>query len=129
MLRQRAPSVSPHRQVQLAEHARSMRMQMTPSEAALWRAIRAGQLGVTFRRQYVIAGRYIADFAAPAAKLIVEVDGGYHSGRVLADSRRDRHLARLGWRVVRVEAEVALSNLAAAVDQVQEALRRAAVGG
>ena len=112
MLRQRALSVSPHRQAQLAEHARSMRMQMTPSEAALWRDIRAGQLGVTFRRQYVIAGRYIADFAAPAVRLVVEVDGGYHGRRVVADERRNRALEWLGWRMVRIPSEVVLRNFA-----------------
>jgi very-short-patch-repair endonuclease len=33
-------------------------------------------VGVERRRQVVI-GRFIADFVAPSARLIVEVDGGY----------------------------------------------------
>jgi len=53
--------------------ARQMRSALTPSEAKLWAAIRGGRLGVSFRRQ-VPLGNYIADFAAPAAKLVVEVD-------------------------------------------------------
>ncbi len=122
MLRQCAQSVSPHRQAQLAERARSMRLQMTPTEAALWRAIRAGRLGVVFRRQYVIANRYIADFAAPAVRVIVEVDGEYHGRRAAADERRDRKLERLGWRVVRLEAEVVLRNLPMAVAAVRGAI-------
>jgi len=122
MLRQRAQSVSPHRQAQLAERARSMRMQMTPSEAALWRAICAGQLGVVFRRQYVIGGRYIADFAAPAVRLVVEVDGEYHGRRAAGDARRDRRLERLGWRVVRVSSEAALRDVRVAVAAIRGAI-------
>ena len=39
-------------------------------------ALRAARIGVVFRRQLVIAG-FIVDFAAPEARLAVEVDGGY----------------------------------------------------
>jgi len=99
-----------------------MRMQMTPSEAALWRTIRAGQSGVTFRRQYVIAGRYIADFAAPEVRLVVEVDGGYHGRRVVADERRNRALEWLGWRMVRIPSEVVLRDLPSVVAAVRGAL-------
>jgi very-short-patch-repair endonuclease len=35
---------------------------------------------VCFRRQLPI-GNYIADFAAPAAKLVVEVDGAHYARR------------------------------------------------
>ena len=66
---------------QLEERARIMRCAPTPSEAALWRLLSARKLDVSFRRQVVVAGRFIADFAAPAARLIVEVDGGYHAHR------------------------------------------------
>ncbi|HVW25198.1 MAG TPA: DUF559 domain-containing protein [Polyangiaceae bacterium] len=57
--------------------ARLMRASPTPSEAQLWRALRGAQLGVAFRRQVVING-FIVDFAAPQARLVVEVDGGCH---------------------------------------------------
>ena len=40
-------------------------------------------------------------FYAPSVRLVVEVDGGYHVGRVTADARRDRKLERAGYRVVR----------------------------
>ncbi|MBL9028805.1 MAG: DUF559 domain-containing protein [Myxococcales bacterium] len=39
---------------------------------------------------------------------VVEVDGGYHASRARADPRRDGARARLGWRVVRVSAEMAV---------------------
>jgi len=91
------------------------------SEAKLWEALHGGQLGVHFKRQVRI-GEFIADFFAPAAKLIVEVDGGAHVGRGAADARRDRKLERLGYRVVRVEAELVLGNLAGAMAVVRAGL-------
>ncbi len=80
-----------------------MRRHPTPSEHILWQAIRGGRLGVTFRRQ-VPLGPFIVDFLAPSARLVVEVDGGYHELRVKADARRARWLERRGYRVVRVSA-------------------------
>lgn len=76
--------------------ARAIRMRGAPtaSEAALARALAGGKLGCRFRRQYPLLGRFIADFYAPAAKLVVEVDGPSHTGRAKADARRDRSLAR-----------------------------------
>lgn len=61
------------------------------TETILWQALSGSKLGVAFRRQVPI-GRYIADFLAPACRLVVEVDGGYHAtpARLRADARRDR---------------------------------------
>ena len=72
----------------LALRAHTMRQAPTDSEARLWRAVRSSQLGVAFRRQVPLLG-FIADFYAPSVRLVVEVDGGYHVGRVSADERRD----------------------------------------
>jgi very-short-patch-repair endonuclease len=46
----------------------------------------AGQLGVSFRRQVPLGNRFIVDFLAPVARLVVEVDGGYHARRREADA-------------------------------------------
>lgn len=70
----------------LALYAHSMRLTPTDSEARLWGALRSSQLGVAFRRQVPLLG-FIADFYAPSAQLIVEVDGGYHGRRASADAR------------------------------------------
>ncbi len=107
----------------VVQRAIGMRSALTPSEAALWVHLRGGQLGVWFRRQ-VPLGRFIADFAAASAKLVVEVDGGYHARRVAADARRDRALARLGYRVVRVPAVVVIREPLVAVELVRAAIGR-----
>jgi very-short-patch-repair endonuclease len=48
--------------------------------------------------------------------------GAYHTRRQRADESRDHKLARLGYRVVRVNAELVLKSLAAAVALVRAAL-------
>jgi very-short-patch-repair endonuclease len=105
----------------LRERAQAMRAAPTASESALWSLLRAQQLGVRFRRQ-VPVGRYIADFVAPSARLIVEVDGGIHDGRAHLDARRDRALSRLGYRVLRLSAQLVLEQSALALARVRAAL-------
>ena len=106
----------------LASRARSTRLAPTTTEALLWAELRGSRLGVAFRRQVVI-GEYIVDFCAPSVGLVVEVDGGYHAGRARADARRDRMLAQLGYRVVRVPAEAVLRDMAAVLGVICSALR------
>ncbi|MES1173777.1 MAG: DUF559 domain-containing protein [Myxococcales bacterium] len=83
---------------QLLGRARSMLHAPTASEEALWVALPCGALGVSFKRQVVLAERYVADFLAPSVGLVVEVDGGVHRGSRAADCRRDEKLRRLGYR-------------------------------
>jgi very-short-patch-repair endonuclease len=107
----------------LSERAHAMRQSPTWSEQLLWEcALRRRGLGVEFRRQVVIADRYIVDFLAPASKLVVEIDGPYHQRMQNADARRERKLARLGYRVLRLEAELVVHNLPCAVARIREAL-------
>lgn len=101
-----------------------MRLLPQGPELLLWQALRAGQLGVPFRRQVVLANRYIADFAAPSLHLVVEVDGGVHARRRTADARRERDLRRLGFQVLRIPAELVMLNPAAAVGLVGAAVAR-----
>jgi very-short-patch-repair endonuclease len=77
---------------------------------------------VQFRPEVVVGGRFIVDFFASAAGLVVEVDGGYHARRRVADESRDRKLQRLGYRVLRVDADLVLRDLSAAVALIRAAL-------
>ena len=116
------PSLNHSKRSRLEVYAAQNRAALTESEARLWSALSARKLGVQFRREVVLAGRYVVDFAAPARKLVVEVDGGCHRARRRADARRDAELERLGWRVVRVQAEVVMRDLGAVVGLVRGAL-------
>jgi very-short-patch-repair endonuclease len=118
----RNPSSSPH----LARReglARSMRQEPTHSERLLWSQLSGGKLGVCFRRQ-VVVGASIVDFMAPARKLVVEVDGRYHArdSRQRSDARRDKRLERAGYRVLRLPAQLVLSNIAEALSLIRAAL-------
>ena len=121
-MRQRKPD--PKRQRLLSERAHAMRHAPTESEAALFRLLSGKQLGVQFRRQVPLGGRYIADLLAPAARLVVEIDGASHAGRTRADARRDRALRRLGYRVLRLEAQLVMRKPLVALARVREALSR-----
>jgi len=104
----------------LALHAHTRRQAPTDSEARLWRELQSNHLGVAFRRQVPVLS-FTADFYAPSARLIVEVDGGYHARRVTADARRDRKLERAGYCVVRLQGELVMRDLSA-VQRGQPAL-------
>jgi very-short-patch-repair endonuclease len=106
----------------IAAHAHRMRVGPSEPERVLWSALRASQLGVRFRRQVVVSG-YIVDFLAPSARLIVEVDGAHHALRRNADARRDRALAAVGFRVLRLPASLVTADLPAALNLVTRALR------
>lgn len=62
----------------LKQYARENRKNMMEAESILWRQIRRDALGVTFLRQFII-GEYIVEFACLKPKIVIEVDGDYHS--------------------------------------------------
>ena len=98
-----------------------MRAEPTPPERLLWAALTNRKLGVSFRRQVPIAG-YICDFVCASHRLVVEVDGAHHARRRTADARRDRRLARLGYKILRLEAQLVLRHLPREVRRVLIAL-------
>jgi very-short-patch-repair endonuclease len=108
--------VSPAQAQVLAERARFMRFSPTRGEEWLWRELSGSKTGFAFRRQLVL-GNHIVDFAATTVRLAVEVDGSAHDGRERLDAARDRALAGLGWRVLRIaEPDV--------IDDVEGTVRR-----
>ena len=110
-------------QALVADRAHFFRHHLTETEAILWQRLSSKQLGVAFKRQVPIGGKYVADFLASSVKLVIEVDGGIHSARRIRDARRDRNLARLGYRVVRLPAELVRRNISEVVAQIAAALR------
>jgi very-short-patch-repair endonuclease len=110
----------------LISFARRMRKHPTKSEALLFGQLRKRKLGVRFRRQHVFPLGYIVDLYAPCAKLVIEVDGGFHLDpeRARADAVRQAELeAVYGVRFVRVSAELVERDVLAAVEIVRAALR------
>lgn len=78
--------MNPIRQMLTLEaRARAMRGALTRSEEALWGLISSGKLSASVRRQKVI-GKFIADFAIPSRRLVIEVDGPCHARRAFSGS-------------------------------------------
>ncbi|WP_137130414.1 DUF559 domain-containing protein [Rhizobium sp. FY34] len=95
------------------QSARRMRRALTEPELKFWNAVRAHRLmGLSFRRQMPIGG-YIADFACPDHKLIIEIDGSGHSfdKQIVHDHQRDAVLAELGWQVIRFTSGEIMTHL------------------
>ncbi len=111
-----------HRDTLLASRAETMRSAPTAAEARLFEAVRGRKLGVSFRRQVVLGGRFIVDLYAPALRLVVEVDGGYHDERRDDDARRDRALRSLGCLVLHVGNALVRDDVEAAVESVRAAI-------
>ncbi len=106
-----------------SSNAQRLRTTPTDAEIRLWSYLRRKQLdGFRFRRQQPI-GPYIVDFFCPAAKLIIEVDGGQHAVREKADASRTRWLEERGYRVVRFWNNEVLANTDGVIWAILEAWR------
>lgn len=104
----------------LKTHARALRQSMTDAEQTLWSKVRRKQIhGVQFYRQKPL-GCYIVDFYAPAAKLVIELDGSQHFEPEYAqsDAVRDSYLQGLRLHVLRFNNLQVLNELEAVQDEI-----------
>ncbi|MGX5843864.1 endonuclease domain-containing protein [Mesorhizobium sp. ArgA1] len=109
----------PHQPVTPAKRsfARSLRRDMTEAESRLWQELRDRRLDrIKFRRQMPV-GKYIADFACPEARLIVEIDGSQHADSD-SDLARGSELKARGFRVLRFWNDDVLKDLNAVCDTI-----------
>src|SRR5690606_34887613 len=107
-------------QLTFAKHLRS---NMTDAEHLLWRHLRAHRLaGQKFRRQQPL-GPYVVDFVHFGARLIVEADGGQHSG-CGRDVQRDEWLRNQGFRILRFWNNEILLNTEQVLAVIFEAVNR-----
>jgi very-short-patch-repair endonuclease len=75
------------------------------------------------RRQHPI-GTYVADFAIPARKLVIEIDGGQHAEAAEADAVRTKSLKERGYRVVRFWNNEVLGNLDGVLQTIVEEIEK-----
>jgi very-short-patch-repair endonuclease len=111
----------------LKARSRKRRSSMTDAEIALWVKLRRKQLhGLQFYRQKPL-GNFIVDFYCPAARLVIEIDGGQHyeeEGRI-RDGLRDGYLENLGIRVFRFSNLDVLKNMEGVIAVIIEYLETA----
>lgn len=103
-------------------YARAMRLAPTLAEAHLWEHLKSSRLGFKFRRQAIVRG-WIVDFWCPKCRLVVEVDGGYHStaAQTEADNHRDRVMTSLGLTVLRLPNELVIQSTDVATTRIFQA--------
>lgn len=109
------------------QRARQLRQQSTPPEKRLWQYLRNKQLGLKFRSQHPI-NRYIVDFYARKAGLVVEVDGEtVHSypEQIKYDQERDKFIEGLGLNVLRFSASDVIYNIEGVISEIEYQLREA----
>lgn len=100
--------------------ARRLRQNSTHAETLLWRRLKQLEMqGSHFRRQMPI-GNYIVDFAYPAARLIIEVDGSQHGSEhgLSRDADRSAWLTAEGYRLVRVWNNDVMHDIEAVMDLI-----------
>ena len=106
----------------LKQASQKLRREMTDAERRLWSRLRAKQiLGVQFYRQKPV-GNYIVDFYAPAANLVVEVDGSQHfkADNKKRDQMRTAVLERFGLTVLRFDNAQVMAQLDDVVAEVYQ---------
>ena len=74
-----------------------------------------------FNRQYVIYD-YIVDFICLEKKLIIEIDGGYHSEyeQIEKDEHRTEKLEAMGFKVIRFANEEIFANIEWVINKIKE---------
>jgi very-short-patch-repair endonuclease len=95
------------RNADTVRRARENLANQTSAEAKVWSLLLDRRLiSRKFRREHTI-GVYAVDFACPAIKLIIEVDGPSHDtdDQKAWDDMRTEYLQREGWRVLRIKNE------------------------
>ena len=88
---------------QRIERARELRRSGNHAEQTVWELLCTHPVGgLRFQRQLAI-GPYVAPFACPARKLVIEIDGEDDAGRT-------QSMKQLGWRVARFSAKDVLDD-------------------
>lgn len=104
------------------QRATELRNSPTDAESRLWAYLRLKRTdGLRFRRQQAI-GRYVVDFCAPDAKLVIEVDGSQHIQESNQDAERTAYLESKGYRVLRFWNSDVLNELDGVVQRIRQAL-------
>jgi very-short-patch-repair endonuclease len=101
--------------------ARALRRDATEVEKKLWQHLRQPPFKEhNFRRQATI-GPYFADFASHRLSLVIELDGGQHSGSE-SDRVRTQYLEVSGYRVLRFWNNEVLANMSGVLAAIDAAV-------
>jgi len=107
----------------LFEFAKKLKANPTEAESVLWLYLSNNQIGFRFKRQHPIK-HFIADFYCHKAKLVIEIDGGYHQlpEQYEYDKNRDYELEELELKVIRFTNEQVLFDIENTMKSIQKEL-------
>ena len=108
----------------LSEFAKQNRKKPTEAESKLWEEVRNRKIhGCKFRRQHPI-NEFIPDFVCLDKKLIVEIDGDYHSNedQQKYDTLRAKWLVENDYRFIRFNNEQVLQQMPFVLSEIGKAL-------
>lgn len=107
----------------LKDFAKENKGKATDAEIALWEQLRKEPFGYKFRRQHII-DKYIVDFVCLEKRLVIEVDGAYHSeiGQIEYDKDRTTRLNELGFEVIRFTNEEAITDIEECINKIKSVL-------
>lgn len=110
-----------HCKPEKTEWARKLRQCPTPSEKVLFDLLKPRPWGLKFRFQSVILG-WIVDFYCASQKLVIEVDGEYHTDPLQqrADAWRDSVMIKHGFHILRISASRVMQNPNDALDDIRK---------
>lgn len=103
--------------------ARQLRRRATNAEKHLWNALRQNASFWKFRRQHPI-GSHVVDFACPACKLAIELDGGQHASKTRLDDERTKQIERHGYHVIRFWNHDVLGNIDGVLETIVHELQK-----
>ena len=104
--------------------SKTLRENPTPQESKLWNALRNNQLnGFKFRQQHPL-NRFVADFYCHKAKLVIEIDGGYHDEKMqkLYDNWRNEVINEFGISILRFRNEEVDNSFEHVLSKIKEFL-------
>ena len=116
-----------HNKLELRQHRKDLRQNLTPAEAFLWKQLQHKKLdGRKFRRQHSI-DYFIVDFYCASEKLIIELDGQVHGNPMAEekDAKRDVYLEALGYTVLRFENKMVFEHLSSVLREIKENFKSA----
>ena len=89
----------------------------------MWDILKEKRLGASFRRQHII-GQHIADFVCLSHKLVIEIDGNYHSlpEQQISDETRTKWLNEHGLKVLRFKNEEIIGNTEEVINKIKKEL-------
>lgn len=113
----------------LRERQLELRNNPTEAENLLWKFLKAHGADEHFRRQHIV-GNFIPDFVCLKKKLVVEVDGGIHRKKDVAERDEDRTQAlnEMGYKVIRFTNEEIFNNIEVVVSKIKDELKVLPIG-